>query len=189
MDWNPRYLYRKIFNTPDEVEWFLDNICTSEWNAQQDQGRSLEAATQYLVERHPEHTAEITAYYDRWTEMLNGHIEGTLQLLADLKQKDRHRLLALTNWSGETFPTALELFDFLHWFEGIVVSGDEKMMKPDPRIYQLLFERYGLNPEESIFIDDSPRNVEAARELGMTGIHFKDPQGLEKQLKVVGVLE
>jgi len=188
VDWNPRYLYKKIFETEQEVDWFLSNICTSQWNAHQDAGRTLEEATRFLVDRHPEYTSEITAYYERWTEMLNGHIEGTVQILQKLKNLDSHRLLALTNWSGETFPTALDMFDFLHWFEGIVVSGDEKLIKPDSRIYQLLFDRYRIKPEESVFIDDSLQNITTAKELGMAGIHFQDPPQLVGHLKELGVL-
>lgn len=187
VDWNPRYLYKKIFETENEIDWFLTNICNGQWNSLQDAGRTLEEATRVLTERHPEFTPEIRAYYDRWTEMLNGHIVGTVQILEKLKSQDSHRLLALTNWSGETFPTALEMFDFLHWFEGIVVSGDEKLIKPDHRIYQLLFNRYGIVPQESVFIDDSLANIEAARELGMKGIHFTGPDDLERQLEKLGV--
>jgi 2-haloacid dehalogenase len=188
IDWNPKYLYRKIFSTEQQVEWFLDNICTGVWNSGQDEGRSMEEATKILVDQHPQYTLEISAYYQRWTEMLNGPLEGTKKILETLKANGTHRLLALTNWSAESFPTALEMFDFLHWFEGIVVSGDEKLIKPDPRIYQLLFERYKIKPEESIFIDDSIMNVEAASKLGMNGIHFVKPELLKHKLEEVGVL-
>jgi 2-haloacid dehalogenase len=188
IDWNPKYLYRKIFSTEQQVEWFLDNICTGAWNSGQDEGRLMEEATKILVDQHPQYAPEITAYYQRWTEMLNGHLEGTLNILETLKTQGTHRLFALTNWSGESFPTALEMFDFLHWFEGIVVSGDEKLIKPDSRIYQLLFERFKIKPEESIFIDDSLKNVEAARELGMVSIHFVKPELLKHQLEEMGVL-
>jgi 2-haloacid dehalogenase len=188
VDWNPRYLYKKIFETEKEIDWFLTNICNSQWNSLQDAGRTLEEATRFLVVRHPEYTAEINAYYERWTEMLNGHIEGTVQILEKLKTQDSHQLLALTNWSSETFPTALEMFDFLYSFKGIVVSGDEKLIKPDHRIYQLLFNRYGIAPQESVFIDDSPANIEAAQDLGMRGILFTGPDDLEKQLNAINVL-
>jgi len=189
VDWNPRYLYRKIFDSEEQIEWFLENICTGEWNAQQDAGRGLDQATAILVAQHPEHSKDIEAYYQRWTEMLNGSIDGTVVLLEQLRRGGAHKLLALTNWSQQTFPTALELFDFLHWFEGIVVSGDEKLIKPDHRIYQVLFERYRIDPRESVFIDDSLPNIEAARELGLIGIHFKGPGELEQELRNLGVLK
>ncbi len=188
VDWNPRYLYEKIFNTEEEMDWFLGNICTSDWNSKQDAGRTIAEATQILLARHPEYEREIRAYYDRWTEMFSGQIEGTVQILDRLKQRGNYRLLALTNWSGETFPTARKLFNFLSWFEGIVVSGDEKLIKPDLRIYQLLFERYGIEPEQSIFIDDTLSNVETANLLGMTALHFTDPMMLELRLKQKGIL-
>jgi 2-haloacid dehalogenase len=188
VDWNPRYLYQKIFGTSEEVDWFLANICTHEWNAQQDAGRTMEEATEMLIERHPEYTDEITAYYDRWTEMFSGHIEGTVQILSQLRSKGDYRLLALTNWSGETFPAARRLFEFLHWFEGIVVSGDEKLIKPDPRIYQVLFNRYEIKPHQSVFIDDTLPNVEKAGDLGMHGIHFSSPGQLQLDLRDIGVL-
>ena len=183
VDWNPRYLYEKIFDTTEEVDWFLNNICTSDWNAQQDAGRTMEEATKWLVDRHPEYEAEIKAYYARWTEMFNGHIDGTVEILSNLLETGAYRVLALTNWSGETFPTALQLFDFLHWFEGIVVSGDEKLIKPDHRIYHRLFNRYHLTPQESVFIDDSLPNIITARKLGMYGIHFKNPDQLTAELR------
>ena len=188
VDWNPEYLYSKIFDSKTEVDFFLEHVCTFNWNAQQDAGRTLEEATRVLVETHPTYTKEIKAYYQRWTEMLNGHIAGTLEIFEHLKNRGDHRLLALTNWSAETFPTALEIFDFLHWFEGIVVSGHEKLIKPDREIYQVLFDRYSIDPNESLFIDDSFPNIETSRELGMTGIHFNHPDQLEKELKLHGVI-
>lgn len=189
VDWNPRYLYRKVFDSEEKVTWFLENICTNQWNGQQDAGRTLNDATELLVEKKPEYTNEIRAYYQRWTEMLNGPIEGTLNILKQLRAQNGHRLLALTNWSQETFPTALEIFEFLHWFEGIVVSGDEKLIKPDPGIYQILFERYQIEPHESVFIDDSLPNVIASRELGMHALHFKGPEQLARELKELKVIQ
>ncbi len=188
VDWNPRYLYRKVFDSEEKVTWFLENVCTNEWNGQQDAGRTLNEATEVLVEQKPEYANEIRAYYQRWTEMLNGPIEGTLKILEQLRSQNGHRLLALTNWSQETFPTALELFDFLHWFEGIVVSGDEKLIKPDPSIYKVLFKRSQVEPHESIFIDDSLVNVTASRALGMHALHFQDPEQLKRELKEFGVI-
>ena len=187
VDWNPRYMYQKIFDTEEEVNWFLDNICTSEWNAQQDAGRTIVEATEMLVLQHPELEQEIRAYYERWTEMFSGHIDGTLEILKKLKADENYRLLALSNWSGETFPTARRIFNFFNWFEGVVVSGDERMIKPDHRIYKVLFDRYQLNPEESLFIDDTLPNITAARELGMNGIHFSSPEQLARQMTELGI--
>src|SRR4051812_11728488 len=121
IDWNPRYLYRKIFKTEEEVSWFLENICTSEWNDEQDAGRSFEDATKYLIDKHPDHELAIRAWYERWQETIGGSLHETVEILKHFKEQTNHRLYALTNWSAESFPWALSTFDFLHWFEGIVV--------------------------------------------------------------------
>jgi len=188
VDWNPNYLYKNIFDTREETDFFLENICNLAWNARQDAGRTLEEATRVLIEQHPDFSIQIKVYYERWTEMFNGHIQGSVDILSQLRSNGDYRLLALTNWSGETFPIALQIFDFFQWFEGIVVSGDEKLIKPDHRLYQILFDRYNIHPGESIFIDDSLANITAAKELGMTGIHFTNPDQLSNELKVIEVL-
>ena len=155
IDWNPRYLYKKIFKTEEEITWFLENICTPEWNEQQDAGRSFEDATSELLAKFPDHAHAIRAWYDRWQETIQGPIHETVEILKVIKDSKRYRLYALTNWSAETFPWALQNFEFLHWFEGIVVSGVEKTRKPFPDFYQILFERYNITPEKSIFIDEA----------------------------------
>lgn len=184
IDWNPRYLYRKIFKTEEEVSWFLDNICTSEWNDEQDGGRSFEEATRELIRKHPEFEEPITAWYGRWQETISGPIEGTVKILKEIKESRKFRLYALTNWSAETFPWALDNFDFLHWFEGIVVSGVEKTRKPRPEFYKILFDRYQVNPHESIFIDDNIKNIEGAQALGLNTISFKSPEQLHRELQM-----
>ena len=188
IDWNPRYLYRKIFKTEEEIDWFLQNVCTSEWNEEQDAGRSFEEATEILVKKHPEFEHAIRAWYGRWPETILGPISNTVDILQELKQKNGHRLYALTNWSTETFPWALEQFDFLQWFEGIVVSGVEKTRKPFPEFYKILFDRYKVTPGNAIFIDDNLRNVHAGKALGMESIHFQTPEGLRAELNKLGVL-
>ncbi|HRI78697.1 MAG TPA: HAD family phosphatase [Cyclobacteriaceae bacterium] len=187
IDWNPRYLYRKIFNTEDEITWFLENICTPEWNEQQDAGRTFEEATLELLSKHPEHEVAIRAWYGRWQETIQGSIPGTVEILQSIRDAKQHRLYALTNWSEETFPWALEKFEFLNWFEGIVVSGVEKTRKPFPEFYHILLNRYEVLPHESIFIDDNLKNIEAARSLGIDGIHFQDPEHLALELLKRGI--
>jgi 2-haloacid dehalogenase len=182
VDWNPRYVYYDMFPTEAEAEDFLQSICTPAWNAEQDRGRSLQEATEALVAIHPKWTQEILAYYGRWHEMLRDPIHESVELLQSLKHSGDYRLLALTNWSAETFPVARERFDFLQWFEGIVVSGEEKLIKPDAQIYECLFARYQVTPERAVFIDDSAQNVETARQLGMQGIHFRSPMQLRESL-------
>ena len=182
IDWNPRYVYRTIFDTEEEIDDFLANVCTHDWNAQQDAGRPLDEATQMLIEQHPDWEEEIRAYYGRWTEMLGGPIYETVELLENLKAAGRYRLYALTNWSAETFDVPQERYDFLKIFEGIVVSGVEKLIKPDPAIYRVLIDRYSLNPGKSVFIDDSIHNVKGANSVGLNGIHFKSPMQLREAL-------
>ncbi len=183
IDWNPRYVYRQIFDTEEKIDWFFENICTHDWNEKQDAGRSLHEATEELLMKHPEFDTEIRAYYGRWEEMLGGPIEDTVMILRELSESGKYKLYALTNWSAETFPVALERYEFLKIFEGIVMSGEEKTRKPFADIYQTLLKRFSVNPENAIFIDDSQRNVEGAEEAGIRGLHFKTPMELRRQLQ------
>ncbi|MEM8526287.1 MAG: HAD family phosphatase [Bacteroidota bacterium] len=187
IDWNPRYLYRKIFDDEERMEYFLENICTSDWNEQQDGGRSLAEGTNLLLEQHREWEQEIRAFYDRWEEMLGGVLQGTLDILTRFKESGNYRLYALTNWSSETYPIAKERYEFLSWFEGVLVSGEEKMKKPDPKFYQLLLDRFDIEASESLFIDDNLRNVKAARAMGIEAIHFHNSAQLKQELKERGV--
>jgi 2-haloacid dehalogenase len=186
--WDPRRLYRQLIEDEAQMEWFLREVCSSEWNEQQDKGRPWAEGTALLRAQFPEHAELIDAYHLRWKETLVGPIEGSVQLLSELKAHGV-RLLALTNWSQETFPVARELFPFLQWFEGIVVSGEERLIKPDPRIYQCLLQRYQVDPATALYIDDSQRNVAAAEALGMHGWWFRDAEGLRGRLVELGLLE
>lgn len=182
VDWDPRYLYRKIFESEEEVDFFLNNICTYRWNLEQDRGRTLAAATQERIEKFPEYPEEIKAYYGRWDEMLNGAFPENVKLLNELLNDSRWGVYALTNWSRETFPIAQKLFPFFDRFHGVVMSGEERVIKPDPEIYKILLERYDLNPAESVFIDDRMENVKGAIEMGMKGIHFTPGTNLRAEL-------
>ncbi len=188
IDWNPAYVYRTIFETEEEVKHFLDHVCSPEWNEAQDGGRSLQEATDILIAEFPEQEANIRAYYGRYEEMLGGPLPGSVEILRGLKESKNYRLLALTNWSAETFPVALRKFDFLGWFDGIVVSGVEKNRKPFPDFYQLLLDRYEVKAEEALFIDDNFRNILAAREMGIESIHFTSPEELDRALKEKEIL-
>ena len=189
IDWNPAYVFDDMFGEDAEKKkYFFDNICTSEWNEEQDAGRSLKEATEMLVARHPDWKDYIEAYYGRWQDMLGGPIQATVDVFRELKESGRYKLYALTNWSSETFPIALALYEFLHWFDGRVVSGDEKMRKPFPEFYQLILDRYQLVPEETLFIDDNVRNVKAAEALGIKAIAFTSAGQLKKDLEKSGVL-
>lgn len=183
IDWNPRYVYRTIFENEEKIDWFFENICTNDWNECQDAGRSLQEATEELVAQHPEYEDEIRAYYGRWEEMLGGEIKDTVDIFRRLKSTGKYRFYALTNWSAETFPVALQRYDFLQWFDGIVMSGEEKTRKPFEEIYRLLLTRFNVAPATAIFIDDSLRNIKGAEAAGIEGIHFQSPQQLLNILK------
>ena len=181
IDWNPEYVYLDVFNGDrKKMKWFFDEICTHDWNLNQDAGYPLAQATADRIALFPEHTKLIEMFYGRWEEMLGEAIDGTVAILDQLRRS--YQVVALTNWSHETFPVALDKFEFLHWFEGIVVSGEEKTRKPFRDIYDITINRFNLTPEASIFIDDNLDNIEAANMLGINGIHFKSPQSLKEQL-------
>ena len=188
VDWNPEYLFEKLIRDEEERKWFLQNVCTLDWNEQQDAGRTIKEATEELVKQHPEWKEHIHAYYDRWTEMLAGPIHDTVEIFREIKENTNYKLYALTNWSAELFPTALELYEFLHWFDGRVVSGEEKMRKPSHEFYHVLLNRFNLQPQETLFIDDNLRNIKAAEEIGIRCIHFENPQQLKKALNEIGIL-
>lgn len=188
IDWNPHHLYRNLFTDEQEMKDFLANICTSDWNEEQDAGRSLQEGTDLLVAQYPEHEANIRAFYSRWVEMLGEPLHGTVEIFRQLKASGRYKIYALTNWSAETFPFALERYDFLNWFDGIVMSGAEKMRKPSPAFYQLLLDRYNVKANESLFIDDNYRNILAAEKMGIKSIHFTSAEVLEAELKSLEIL-
>ena len=188
IDWNPRYVYRTIFKKEEEIDWFFENIATHDWNENQDAGYPIAKGTEELVAKHPEWEKEIRAYYGRWEEMLGGPIHETVEIFKRLKQNTDLKFYALTNWSAETFPVALERFDFLHWFHGRLVSGEEKTRKPFPEFYQRLISKFSINPSQAIFIDDNVRNVEGGEALGIPGIHFTNAAELRIRLNKIGLL-
>jgi 2-haloacid dehalogenase len=188
IDWNPSYVFDKMFDDEEQKKHFFENICTSDWNEKQDAGRPLKEATEELVAKHPDWKEYIEAYYGRWKEMLGGPIHETVEIFRQLKESGKYKLYALTNWSAETFPVALELYEFLHWFDGRVVSGEEKMRKPFPEFYQLILDRFQLNPQETLFIDDNLRNAKAAEQIGLKTILFQSPLQLKEKLIEHGLL-
>jgi len=188
IDWNPRYMYRTLFEDEAEMEKFLADITTSDWNEEQDAGRPLHEGTEILVQQYPEHEYHIRAFYGRWDEMLGEAFHDTVEIFQQLKESGKYKIYALTNWSAETFPVAYERFEFLQWFDGIVVSGAEKMRKPTPEFYHILLDRYLVKPEEALFIDDNYRNILAAEKLGIQCIHFTVAEQLEEELKRLNVI-
>jgi 2-haloacid dehalogenase len=188
IDWNPRYLYRKLLHDEGAVDRFLSTVCTQSWNERQDAGRPFAEGCAVLKQAHPQQSELIDAWFSRYEEMLGGAIEGSVAILSELHAK-QIRLFALSNWSAETFPFALRRFEFLRWFHGVLLSGEVRLVKPDPRIFQLLFERYDIDPAEAVFVDDHARNVETAQELGMRAIHFTDAAVLREELGRLELLE
>jgi 2-haloacid dehalogenase len=189
IDWNPRYVFDDhYFETEEKRHYFFNSVCTSDWNEEQDAGRSIVEATQLLVGQFPDWEKPIRDYYGRWTDMLNGPIHETVDLFRELKEKDRYKIYALTNWQEGLFDIALVRYNFLHWFDGRVVSGEEKTRKPFLDFYQVLLNRYQVNPAEAIFIDDNLRNVKAAEQLGISSIHFQSTAQLRRDLEKLNIL-
>ncbi len=188
IDWNPEYVFLDAFNGDREkMQWFFENICTMSWNENQDAGYPIQQATNDLVKQFPEYKTYIEMYYGNWEDMLGGEISGTVKIFQSLLKAEKYKIVALTNWSNETFPIAKKQFEFLNWFDGIVVSGDEKTRKPFKEIYNICLYRYNITPENAIFIDDSLRNIEAANSIGIRGIHFKNPEQLLSDLKLFNI--
>ena len=181
IEWNPRHLYRKLFQDEAEMEDFLANICTTQWNLQQDGGRSFAEACAALKLEHPDRADMIDAWFERFDEMMAGPIAGTVDILAELQEREVP-VYALSNWSAETFPFAQRRFEFLQWFRAIFLSAEVRLVKPDPRIFNCFCEKFDLRPEQIIYIDDLPHNVEAARTIGMHAIRFSDPASLRQEL-------
>ena len=188
LDWNPRYLYRKMFDDEEAMERFLGEVCTMTWHEANDRGVPFEVTCAQLAAEHPGHAEHIWAWGTRTEEMVGGAIDGTVEILRELRENRSVRLFALTNMEAHTYPLRRERFEFLRWFEGTVVSSAEGVIKPDPRIYRVLLNRYGLDPASTLMIDDSPRNIAAARALGMPTILFRSPEALRAELEVAGVL-
>jgi 2-haloacid dehalogenase len=188
IEWEPRHLYRKLFAGDDAaMEHFLATVCTHEWNRGQDAGRSFAEGTRLLKAEHPDKAALIDAYFARFDEMMPGPIAGSVEILAELRTRGTP-LYALTNFSAETYPSAFARFEFLGWFRGIVVSGEVKAIKPDPRIFHALLDEYAIDPRRAVFIDDVPANAQAAAALGIHGIRFTTPEALRAELAALGLL-
>jgi 2-haloacid dehalogenase len=188
IEWNPRHLYRRLFAGEEAaMERFLSTVCTPAWNERQDAGRSVAEAVEALMPEHADKRELIEAWFRHFEEMIPGPVPGTVEVLAELREVGVP-LYAITNWSNETFVTQRPRFPFLEWFRGIVVSGAEKVIKPDPRIFHILLERYAVDPSTAVFIDDSESNARGATKVGMQGIHFRSAKLLREDLAASGLL-
>jgi 2-haloacid dehalogenase len=186
VDWNPRYLYKDLFQDDIEMEYFLQNVCTDEWNLEQDRGRSLAEATVLLQKKFPAFHSMIEIFYGKWETMLKSDIPETVALL--YKLKPNYKIYVLTNWSAETISIVYKRFSFFKEFDGIVVSGQEKLAKPNKQIFHLLLHRYNLKAENSIYIDDNIQNIRVAKEIGLQAIHFENSSQLETRLSEMKVI-
>ena len=184
VDWNPHHLYDSYFGSKVKATWFLENICTNEWNSQMDGGKPFCQGIAELSAQYPEYAKDIEAYFNRWIEMMGTEIEGMYGLLQEYKAKG-YTLLGLTNWSSETFCQVKDVYPIFKLLDGMVVSAEEHCIKPSPRIYQILLERFGLNASDCVFIDDRQPNVDGADAVGMTGILFTSAQDLREKLESV----
>ena len=188
LDWNPRYFYKSIFNDDQKMEYFLQNIATSTWNAQMDKGRSFEECMKELAEQYPEYKDPIMLYRKGWETLLKGPIESGMRVLDAVMNAQKFKVYGLTNWSAETFPGTFNKYKFLQKFEGIVVSGEEQMIKPEKGIYLTLIERYNLVPEETFFMDDNIQNVETALSRGINAVQFTGTdKNLEQIAKILNI--
>lgn len=188
IDWNPSYLFDKIFDDKAKKEYFFSNVATMEWHSKQDAGRPVAEATEELLQKHPDWAHPIKAFYARWKEMFSGTVEGSVEILKELKESGNYKLYALTNWSAELFKEALEDYSFLYWFDGRVVSGEEGINKPSLEIYHILLQRYNVDPQTALFIDDKEENIAAAKKVGIDGIVFTSPQQLRNELTIRKIL-
>jgi 2-haloacid dehalogenase len=183
--WDPHLLYRDLIPDDEKRDWFTRNVCTAAWNIEQDRGRSWEEAVAILVAAHLEWEREIRASHERWHDTVPGVVEDSVAVLAELKAKGE-KVYAITNFSREKWAECLIRFPFLQSFDGAVVSAHERLIKPDPAIFHVLLERYGLKAEDCIFVDDSAKNIETARSVGMQAVHFVEPIDLRAELRALG---
>jgi 2-haloacid dehalogenase len=186
IDWDAHYLYRSLLPDDEAISMFLREVGFAAWNDALDAGRDWDEAVDWLADRHPERRALIEAFRDRWEETLGGEIQPVVEVLRELVDAGV-RTFALSNWSRRTFDIARHRFPFLGWFEGVVISGDEGVTKPDPAIYQALIDRYGVAAADAVFIDDRAANVEAAEALGFRGVHLVPGVDLRERLRILGL--
>jgi len=180
-DWDPDHFYKNVFENIEEREFFLAEVCNDQWNVQQDAGRSIAEAELELIPKFPHYEKEIKMYYKNHRKMIRGVFEESVDILKKLKDKN-YECYVLSNWSAETFAGMTDDYPFLKLFDGLLISGEDKLMKPDSAIYELAKNRFNLNPEETIFIDDKRENIEAAKGLDFKTIHLADPKNIEIEI-------
>ena len=187
VDWNPHRLFDPYFGSREKADWFLANICTMDWNVQMDGGKPIAQGVAELSALHPEWAKEIHLYFDRWIDMMGDEIPDMRQLMLDLKAKGV-RLLGLSNWSMETFPLVRHRYGVFDLLDGMLVSGEEHLLKPSAAIYRRMIEKFSLNPEECIFIDDNPDNVAGSNAAGLPAMLFTSAAETRKRLSDINLL-
>ena len=181
-DWDPNHFYKNVFENIEEREFFLAEVCNDQWNVQQDAGRSIAEAELELIPKFPHYEKEIKMYYKNHRKMIRGVFEESVDILKKLKDKN-YECYVLSNWSAETFAGMTDDYPFLKLFNGLLISGEDKLIKPDHAIYQLARDRFNLNPEETVFIDDKLENIQAAQEMNFKTIHLTNPNIIETEIK------
>ena len=188
INWDPRRVFRKFFPEGEQaMENFMREIGFSEWNLRQDEGYPFEQAVHDLSAQFPQYAHIIRAYDVDWEESITGIIPETVELLRRLKEAG-YRLYGLTNWNHAKFSLVRNKYEFFSLFEEIIVSGEVKLIKPDPAIYRLLMERIHLRPRDCLMIDDSAGNVTASQNIGFRTIHYTSPDQLEAELHRLDLL-
>lgn len=180
-DWNPKYFYKSIFSSAKEMNYFLKNICNQKWNIKQDAGRLIKDGEKDLISQFPKYTKEIQMFYPNHHKMIKGIFQNSIDQLLELKSQN-YLCYVLSNWSAETFVGVKDEYPFLNKFDGIIISGENKLIKPDKAIYKLAISRFDLIPDKTVFIDDNIKNIEAAKELNFQTIHITDPNNIKKQI-------
>ena len=183
-DWHPKHFYKDVFPNTQEMEHFLTEICNDKWNIQQDAGRSVEEAERELITLFPKYEDKIKLYYKNHDKMIKGVFQSSIELLEELK-KQNYLCYVLSNWSAETFIHTKIKFSFLNLFDGLIISGEEKLIKPDPKIFNLASKRFNLIPEYTVFIDDRIENIDAASKLNFQTIHLTNPDDIKLLVKKI----
>ena len=186
IDWDPRYVYRPLFDDPADMEEFLGSVCTADWHRAHDLGADITQSCEQLARRYPEHRDMIMVWAEHGEQMAAGQFDDTVQVLGDVKAAGV-RCYALSNMEPDAFRVRRARFPFMDWFDAYVISGLEGVAKPDRRIFEILLRRHGLHPQACVFIDDQARNVDAARELGLVGLHFSSAARLRQDLSGLGL--
>jgi len=182
-DWNPKYFYINFFKTQQELNYFLNNVCTLEWNLKQDGGRLIKEAEEELIEKYPKYVKEIKLYYPNHRKMIRGVFQNSIDVLSHLHEQN-FLCYVLSNWSAETFQGMTDEYPFLKKFDGLLISGIEKMIKPNLEIFNLAIKRFKLIPKETVFIDDNLHNINAAKKLNFRTIHLSNPYLIKKKINI-----